>query len=95
MITAPSHLPDDIDALKGAVGVLERELHNRDLLIEKLKHQLAGLRRHQFGTSSIATSVSVVLGRPPFDWGFSISPRRNFASHARSFPSRGSPVSTL
>ena len=52
MITAPSQLPDDIDALKGAVGVLERELYNRDLLIEKLKHQLAGLRRHQFGSRS-------------------------------------------
>ena len=45
-----SDLPDDIDALKGAVGV--RELYNRDLLIEKLKHQLAGLRRHQFGSRS-------------------------------------------
>ena len=52
MITAPSQLPDDIDALKGAVGMLERELYNRDLLIEKLKHQLAGLRRHQFGSRS-------------------------------------------
>jgi len=52
MINAPSHLPDDIDALKGAMGVLERELYNRDLLIEKLKHQLAGLRRHQFGSRS-------------------------------------------
>ena len=56
MRTPPRHkssdLPDDIDALKGAVGVLERELYNRDLLIEKLKHQLAGLRRHQFGSRS-------------------------------------------
>ena len=56
MRTPPRHkssdLPDDIDALKGAVGVLERELYNRDLLIEKLKHQLAGLRRNQFGSRS-------------------------------------------
>ncbi|MBO6798471.1 IS66 family transposase [Maricaulis sp.] len=56
MRTRPSNtssdLPDDIDALKGAVGVLERELYNRDLLIEKLKHQLAGLQRHQFGSRS-------------------------------------------
>lgn len=56
MLTPPTDtscdLPDDIDALKGAVGVLERELYNRDLLIEKLKHQLAGLRRHQFGSRS-------------------------------------------
>jgi len=28
------------------------KLHGRDLLIEKLKHQLAGLRRHQFGARS-------------------------------------------
>ena len=52
MITAPSQLPDDIDALKGAVGMLKRELYNRDLLIEKLKHQLGGLRRNQFGSRS-------------------------------------------
>ena len=30
------------------------ELRNRDLLIEKLKHQLAGLRRQRFGTTSEA-----------------------------------------
>ena len=47
-----SDLPDDVGALKGAVSVLERELYNRDLPIEKLKHQLAGLRRHQFGARS-------------------------------------------
>ena len=56
MQTPPRHtssdLPDDIDALKGAVGVLERELYNRDLLIEKLKHQLTGFQRHQFGSRS-------------------------------------------
>ena len=28
------------------------ELRNRDLLIEKLKHQLAGLRRQRFGATS-------------------------------------------
>ena len=49
MTTSPADLPDDIDALKGAVGVLERELANRDLVILKLRHQLAGLRRHRFG----------------------------------------------
>ena len=30
------------------------ELRNRDLLIEKLKHQLAGLRRQRFGAGSEA-----------------------------------------
>ncbi len=30
------------------------EIRVRDLLIEKLKHQLAGMRRHRFGASSEA-----------------------------------------
>ena len=33
---------------------LSSELKSRDLLIEKLKHQLAGLRRHQFGSRTEA-----------------------------------------
>ena len=49
-------LPDDIDALKAMIGDLvarhDNELHGRDLLIEKLKHQLAGQLRHRFGASS-------------------------------------------
>ena len=45
-------LPDDIARLKAMVLASRAELSARDLLIEKLKHQLAGLRRHRFGTSS-------------------------------------------
>ena len=45
-------LPDDPSVLKNLVASLASELKSRDLLIKKLKHQLAGLRRHQFGARS-------------------------------------------
>ena len=47
-------LPDDVAALKAMVLASRAELRNRDLLIEKLKHQLAGLRRQRFGATSEA-----------------------------------------
>ena len=47
-------MPDDIAALKALVLASQAELRNRDLLIEKLKHQLAGLRRQRFGATSEA-----------------------------------------
>ncbi|MDE0149347.1 MAG: IS66 family transposase zinc-finger binding domain-containing protein [Rhodospirillaceae bacterium] len=59
MLEAAHSLPDDIAALKAMVlasraelAARDAELRNRDLLIEKLKHQLAGLRRQRFGTAS-------------------------------------------
>lgn len=45
-------LPNDPEALKGLVASLASELKSRDILIEKLKHQLAGLRRDRFGSRS-------------------------------------------
>lgn len=61
MLDAAHTLPDDPARLKDMVAelasenqALSGELKSRDLLIEKLKHQLAGLRRHRFGTSSEA-----------------------------------------
>jgi transposase len=45
-------LPDDPSALKDLVVSLASELKYRDILIEKLKHQLVGLRRQQFGARS-------------------------------------------
>ena len=54
MLDDAQKLPDDTSALKGLVASLALELKSRDLLIEKLKHELAGLRRHQFGARSEA-----------------------------------------
>jgi transposase len=45
-------LPDDPSVLKDLVASLASELKVRDILIEKLRHQLVGLRRHQFGSRS-------------------------------------------
>ena len=49
--TAPI-LPNDVDALQAMVASKDAEIHVRDLMIEKLKYQLAGHQRHRFGTSS-------------------------------------------
>ena len=61
MLAEAHSLPDDIAALKAMVltsraelAARDAELRHRDLLIEKLKHQLAGLRRQRFGSSSEA-----------------------------------------
>lgn len=48
------NLPDDAAQLKNLVAALSSELRVRDTLIDKLKHQLAGLRRQKFGASSEA-----------------------------------------
>ncbi|NKB59571.1 MAG: IS66 family transposase [Alphaproteobacteria bacterium] len=52
MLDDAKDLPNDPAVLKGLVTSLASELKSRDILIEKLKHQLAGLRRHQFGSRS-------------------------------------------
>lgn len=54
MLNETEQLPDDLEVLKGLVASLTTELKSRDLLIDKLKHQLTGLRRHQFGSRSEA-----------------------------------------
>lgn len=38
----------------GRLAAADAELKSRDLLIRKLKHQLAGMRRHRFGATSEA-----------------------------------------
>ena len=58
MLDEAQSLPDDIAALKAMVLTSRAELRNRDLLIEKLKHQLAGLRRQRFGATSEASTSS-------------------------------------
>ena len=61
MLEEAHSLPDDVAALKAMVlasraelAARDAELRNRDLLIERLKHQLAGLRRQRFGATSEA-----------------------------------------
>jgi transposase len=54
MLEDAENLPDEPAALKGLVTSLASELKSRDILIEKLKHQLAGMRQHRFGSRSEA-----------------------------------------
>ena len=59
MLEASQNLPEKAADLRVLLASREveiigfkAELRSRDFLIEKLKHQLAGLRRHQFGSRS-------------------------------------------
>ena len=59
MSQAAADLPDDIETLRAIISAQTRQLakqaerlQSRDALIEKLKAQLAVLRRARFGTSS-------------------------------------------
>lgn len=54
MLDNAKNLPNDATALTGLVTTLASELKSRDILIEKLKHQLAGMRQHRFGSRSEA-----------------------------------------
>lgn len=61
MHEASSDLPDDIAVLQAMIAlqneklsIFETEIKERDYRIEKLEHQLAGLRRHRFGARSEA-----------------------------------------
>ena len=54
MLNDLENLPDDTDELKAIIAGLAADLNSQTLLIEKLKHQLSGLRRQNFGTSSEA-----------------------------------------
>lgn len=52
MKTEPVQLPDDPDELRALVVALQAELYSKTLHLEKLKAQLALLRRARFGRSS-------------------------------------------
>ena len=54
MTATGSNLHQQLAARDAQIAVYEAELKSRDVLIEKLKHQLAGLRRHRFGARSEA-----------------------------------------
>lgn len=48
----PNNLEDQVIDLTSECQLLKSELKSRDILIEKLQHQLSGLKRNRFGTSS-------------------------------------------
>ena len=52
MSLATAELPSDPDALRAFAAALQAELYSKTLHIEKLKAQLATLRRARFGRSS-------------------------------------------
>jgi transposase len=52
MTLAPATLPSDPDALRAFAALLQAEVYAKTLHIEKLKAQLAALRRARFGRSS-------------------------------------------
>ncbi len=60
MLSATQNLPDEPAELKQLVGTLVSEVKSQALLIEKLRHQLASLRRHRFGSSSEALDQLVL-----------------------------------
>ena len=49
MLETAQNIPDEPSELKHLVGLLSSEVKSQALLIEKLRHQLTGLRRHRFG----------------------------------------------
>ena len=54
MLDDAKNLPNDAAALKGLVVSLASEVKSQALFIEKLKHQLDGMRQHRFGSRSEA-----------------------------------------
>ena len=72
--TAPN-LPNNVDALQAMVVSRDAEIHVRDLMIEKLKHQVAGHRRHRFGATS-ETPEQLALDIEDREIGEAITPAR-------------------
>ena len=54
MLDNAKNLPDNPAELKDLVAALASEVKSQAMLIEKLKHQLSGMRRHRFGSTSEA-----------------------------------------
>lgn len=52
MLDSDKTLPEDPDELRQFTALLLAEVKSRAVLIEKLRHQLAGQRHHRFGASS-------------------------------------------
>jgi len=56
-----ANLPDDLSLLKQIVADLAAALQDRDALLKELEHQLAVLRRHQFGRKSEKIDAAQLL----------------------------------
>ena len=52
MLDVSKSLPEDPDELRKFTALLLAEVKSQAVLIEKLRHQLAGHRNHRFGSSS-------------------------------------------
>ncbi len=52
MVVDPASLPDDVDALKRIIAGMAQDAIHARTLIEKLRFELARLKRAQFGASS-------------------------------------------
>lgn len=52
MMNVPQTLSADTAALQEMVIARDAEIHNQQILIEKLQAQLSGMQRHRFGQSS-------------------------------------------
>jgi len=52
MLDVAKSLPEDPEELRRFTTLLLAEVKSQAMLIEKLRHQLAGHRSHRFGTSS-------------------------------------------
>ena len=52
MLNVDKTLPKDPDELRQFTALLLAEVKSQAVLIEKLRHQLAGHRNHRFGSSS-------------------------------------------
>ena len=52
MLDVDKSLPNDPDELRQFTALLLAEVKSQAVLIEKLRHQLAGQRHHRFGASS-------------------------------------------
>ena len=52
MLDAVNSLPEDPEELRRLTALLLAEVKSQAMLIEKLRHQLAGHRSHRFGSSS-------------------------------------------
>ena len=52
MLDVAKSLPEDPEELRRFTALLLAEVKSQAMLMEKLRHQLAGRRSHRFGTSA-------------------------------------------